>query len=261
MAAAKKQATAKEQVGKAGAPTELMPEDVRWHWQGYLARRKLTSMVGQEDRKKSFLCSTIAATTNLGGAWPDGSRPDPGHVIYLQGEDGFLDTTLPRLQAAGAKVTNKPVRSKKAPYLTVVPPRPKAQSLVAALDELENQHYLAKGKNLRLLIVDPFNAFLEGRNSHLMAGALHHLQRIAEKYDIAVLLVHHFNKQSRRTVREMIYGSSMVLTISRITLAVQADPDDCVLSILTGCKCNIAPEKAEGVVYGLGEGEVTFKGG
>src|SRR5260370_9185567 len=90
--------------------SKLEAEDVRWLWQGRLAFGKLTSMVGQEDRKKSFLCSAIAATTNTGREWPnDGGRPEPGHVIYLQGEDGFLDTTLPRLQAAGPRVPNEPV--------------------------------------------------------------------------------------------------------------------------------------------------------
>src|SRR5438552_2586109 len=109
-------------------PTELEAEHVRWLWQGRLAFGKLTSMVGQEDRRKSFLCSTIAATTNTGGEWPGGGRSEPGHVVYLQAEDGFFDTTLPRLQAAGARVSNKkPVwssKSKESAYLTTVPPRP-----------------------------------------------------------------------------------------------------------------------------------------
>jgi AAA domain len=242
-------------------PTELEPRDIRWLWRDRLAIGKLTSMVGLEDRKKSFLCSTIAATTNRGGEWPDDGRADQGHVVYLQGEDGFFDTTLPRLLAAGAQVTNEPIHIEGPPFFTIVPPKPKAPSLVAALNALEKQHYLAKRKNMRLLIVDPFNAFSEGRNSHHMAGALHHLQHVAEKYDIAVLLVHHFNKQLRRTVREMIYGSSMVRSISRVTLAVQADPDDSSRSILTGSKCNIAPGLGEGLIYGMSEREVKFEGG
>src|SRR5713101_604585 len=211
------------------ATRELEAEHVRWLWQGRLAFGKLTSMVGQEDRRKSFLCATIAATTNTGGEWPGGGRSEPGHVVYLQAEDGFHDTTLPRLQAAGAKVTNEPVRSagmepQRAPrrlfrpdqfrpsrirvrlflhqptYFTIVPPRPQAQSLIAALNELE-QDYLTI-PNLRLFIIDPFNAFSEGQTTHHMAGALRRLQHIAEKYDVALLLVHHLHNQPPRTLAQ-----------------------------------------------------------
>jgi hypothetical protein len=65
----------------------------------------------------------------------------------------------------------------------------------------------------------------------------------------------------KRTVREMIYGSSMVRTKSRILLAVQEDPDDAALSILTGNKNNTGASKAEGLVYGVTLQELEVDGG
>ena len=231
---------------------------VEWLWENRLALGKVTSLAGKEDRKKSLLAVHIAAMVNQGGEWPDGGRPVAGNVILLQAEDGFADTTLPRLLAAGAQVTRDPVQGPGPPYYTIVP-KLKATTLTATLDALRG--YLRTTKDLRLLIVDPFNAFAEGQTAHRMPAALQRLMDVAESHSVAVLLVHHFNKQTKPAVREMIYGSGMVCTKSRLVLAVQEDPDDATLSILTGNKNNAGASPASGLVYGAATRELVIPGG
>jgi hypothetical protein len=230
--------------------TKLTPRDIRWLWPDRLAIGKLTVLVGQEEQRKSLLAADICARINQGSEWPDGGgRPRAGNVLFAQLEDDLADTTLPRLLAAGTQVTTDPVLTKgKPPYVTVVP-KLGATTFHATMDAL--QKYLEPTRDLRLLVIDPFNAFPQGQAAHGMAGALEHLKQLAEEYRIAILLVHHFNKNLRRTVREMVYGSSMVRTKARLMLVAQRDPDNADISILTGSKNNSGKAPAEGLVYGI----------
>jgi hypothetical protein len=230
---------------------KLTPRDIRWLWPDRLAVGKLTVLVGAEEMRKSLLAADICAHINEGKEWPGSSDKLKlrGSVIFAQLEDDLADTTLPRLLAAGTRVTTQPVTTKGPPYFTIVP-NLTATTFYKTMEALERD-YLKKTKDLRLLVIDPFNAFPQGQAAHGMAGPLERLKQIAEEYRIAVLLVHHFNKNLRRTVREMVYGSSMVRTKSRLMLVAQQDPDNADLSILTGSKNNSGKAPAEGLVYGI----------
>jgi putative DNA primase/helicase len=226
----------------------LMPRAVEWLWAGRIARGKLTVIVGPADTKKSLLAAWIAATITTGGEWPDdgGGCAEAGNVLFLQGEDDFHDTTLPRLIAAGTEVGTKPVLTG-GPFLTIVPQVARL-SLRETLAQLDRDGFW-NTKSLRLLLIDPFNAFAEGQQSHLMGTALQNLVDLAAQQRIAIVLVHHFGKKLSRTVDAMVFGSSMIRTKARLMLAVQTDPDDPGRSIITGHKANIAARKAEGLIY------------
>jgi AAA domain len=240
---------------------ELLPRAVRWLWVDRVAFGKLTTIVGPGDVKKSLLAVDIAATITTGRKWPgdEGGQPIPGNVILLQGEDDFRDTTLPRLRAAGTLVTINPITRDGPPYSTIVP-QIKLSALGATLKQLEADGFW-KTKNLRAVLIDPFNAYDEGRNSHRMGAILQQLANIAAEKQIAIVLVHHFNKTMRRSVNSMIFGSSMIQTKSEIMLAVQPDPDDPSFSIITGQKGKLSAKRAIGLIYGAVTRDVPIEGG
>jgi hypothetical protein len=166
---------------------------------------------------------------------------------------------LPRLRAAGTRVATKPITINGLPYRTIVP-QIRLQSLTATLNQLETDGFF-KSKNFRALLIDPFNAFDEGRNHHHMCRALQHLCNIAAEKQIAIVLIHHFNKAIQRSVDAMVFGSSMFKTKSEIMLVVQIDPDDPSCSIVTGHKGKLTARRAGGLVYGVATHDVLIEGG
>jgi hypothetical protein len=240
---------------------ELIPRAIRWVWENRIAIGKLCTIVGHGEVKKSLLAADIVATINTGRNWfgDEGGAPAPGNALFLQAEDGFRDTTLPRLQAAGTQVTTKPITTNGPPYFTIVP-QIRLPSLTATLKQLETDRFF-KTKDLRVLLIDPFNAYDEGRGHHHMGSVLQYLCDIATEKRIAIVLIHHFNKAIHRSVDAMIYGSSMFKTKSEIMLAVQTDPDDPNRSIVTGHKGKLTARRAGGLIYGVATRDVPVEGG
>lgn len=74
-------------------------------WDGWLAKGKLQLLAGQPGAGKTTLALALAATTSIGGIWPDGSQATEGNVVIWSGEDDPKDTLVPRLIAAGADRT------------------------------------------------------------------------------------------------------------------------------------------------------------
>jgi hypothetical protein len=84
---------------------DVEPEEVRWLWEPYIPRRKITLLEGDPGIGKTWVALSIAAITTHGGVLPTGERARPGRVLYLSAEDGLGDTLRPRLDAAGADPT------------------------------------------------------------------------------------------------------------------------------------------------------------
>ena len=237
----------------------LLPRAIRWVWPDRIALGKLTTIVGPSEVKKSLLANDIATTITTGRTWPDNSSAIVGNVVLLEAEDAFYDVTLPRLHAAGALVTVKPVTSKGPPHKTIVP-RIRLATLAATMKQLETDGFW-QTEDLRVLIINPFNAFLEGQNAHRMGAALQLLESLAEEKRVAIILISHFNKSIARLVDSMVFGSHMLKTKSAVMLAVQLDPDDPNCSILTGHKGKLSARKAAGLIYGQTTRKVAMEDG
>jgi len=83
--------------------SDVKPEEVSWIWPGYIARGKLTLLIGDPGCGKSYLTAAITARLTTGKPWPDGAPGvPPADVLLLQAEDGLADTVRPRLDALGA---------------------------------------------------------------------------------------------------------------------------------------------------------------
>ena len=81
---------------------DLVPEPVRWLWNGWLALGKLAILAGAPGTGKTTCALSMAATITTGGRWPDNSKSPLGDVLIWSGEDDPSDTLLPRLIASGA---------------------------------------------------------------------------------------------------------------------------------------------------------------
>ncbi|QDT17097.1 AAA family ATPase [Alienimonas californiensis] len=205
---------------------------VRWLWPDRLAVGKLNLLAGEPDRGKSFLTCDLAARVTRGLPWPDGRGHAPlGTALMLNAEDAADDTLGPRFDAAGGdpsrlavlEAVRDPGRPERTFDLSRDLPR-----LDAALDRLAALHPDGTAPP-RLVVIDPRGAYMGGSDSYKDAevrGLLAPLARLAERRDVAVILVCHLNKGNHGgTPLSRITGSGGIGAAARCAWLAGSDPD------------------------------------
>lgn len=219
--------------------SDVEAREIRWIWPGRIAVGKVTVIAGHPGLGKSQLTAFLAALVTTGGNWPNGDGSAPlGSVIMLSCEDDIADTIRPRLEAAGADLTK--VEVVEGVYSisggrNVFHVKNDMPHLEAALDRMEG---------VKLIIIDPITAYLDGEDSHNtgdVRSALAPLQDLAMQRDIAVVVVSHLNKSggNGRAVNA-VTGSGAFVALSRGAFLVEKDADDSERRLLLPIKNNLA---------------------
>lgn len=224
---------------------DVKPERVSWLWPGRFALGKLTLIAGDPGLGKSFLTLDMAARVSTGRGWPDaeGERFEPGGVVLLSAEDGLADTIRPRLDAAGADVTNivalEAVRGESDRGIEME----RTFDLSTDIKELEDA--IQSVKECKLVVIDPVTAYLGGTDSHKngeIRGLLAPLSALAERHGIAIVAVTHLNKSNGGPAIYRAMGSLAFTAAARAAWSVSKDPDDPARRLLLPIKNNIAPD-------------------
>src|SRR5262245_8745796 len=83
--------------------SHIRPESVRWLWEPYLPRGRLTLFDGNPGVGKSLVTIDLAARLSRAFPLPYAKRPERPSVTLLLGtEDNTADTVRPRAEAAYA---------------------------------------------------------------------------------------------------------------------------------------------------------------
>lgn len=165
--------------------SSIKQKEVEWLWYPYIPYGKLTLLQGDPGEGKSIFILNVAALLTRGAPMPDGFRvPQPQTVIYQCAEDNVADTVKPRLIAADADC-------EKVAYIVDDSGR-----LTLEDDRIEEAIIRTEA---RMFILDPLQAFLSQdgnmQNAGRMRGILGKLSLIAAKYNCAIVLIGHMNKQ------------------------------------------------------------------
>jgi hypothetical protein len=216
--------------------SDVKPEEVSWIWPGYIARGKLTLLIGDPGCGKSYLTAAIAARLTTGKPWPDGAPGvPPADVLLLQAEDGLADTVRPRLDALGAD----PYRVIAIRAVAQGPDSERWFSLDTDLPHLER--VLSTGR-VGLLIVDPLTAYLGKPDSYKdqdVRQVLGPIAKLAEKTGVAVVAVMHLTKNEDRKALYRAGGSIAFTASARKVLVLAKDPDDPERRLLGSVKENV----------------------
>ena len=197
------------------ALSELEPQPVTWLWPKRIPLGAITVVAGEPGLGKSLL------TLNLAARLSRGDLGEFGNSLLLTAEDDREQTLVPRLIASGAD------RSR-----TFVPPRVKGEldlppRIPSDMGEIRR---LAIAGDVRLLIIDPLSAHLEGsvdgNSDKSVRAALTPLARLAEERNLAVVLVAHLNKGESANALRRIGGSIALPAAARSVLLLTRDPDD-----------------------------------
>ena len=229
--------------------SDVQEEAIQWLWRGWLARGKLSLLMGPPGLGKSLITHWLSARVSTGGEWPDSGECEQAAAIVFTIEDSLGDTVKPRLIAAGAHMDRViAVRG-------VVNPKASLDERMFTLEEhLSLLEDIVTEEGASLVVMDPISAYLGPNvNAHREADVrriLGPLSLVAERTGAAVLNVIHLNKAKDRDALDRATGSVAFPAVSRIVMGVVADPldEDNRRRLLLPLKCNIA-QKPLGIGY------------
>jgi hypothetical protein len=197
--------------------TEIATEKIQWLWPDRIALKSITVLEGDPGQAKSAVTYDLAARVSTGASMPncEATMPAAG-VVLLQNEDSPGNTVKPRLIAAGADLTRIFAYDKKkfADQLILLPDD------IALIEDIVAEH------EVRLIVVDPFFDFLRGdpNSGQNVRKALIPLAALAERRDLAVLLVRHLTKHVSGNALYRGSGSIGIVGAARSALLAAHDP-------------------------------------
>ena len=186
-----------------------------WLWYPYIPQGKITLMTADPGTGKTFLSLYLAAQVSTGRPFYGETRAycEPANVVYQTAEDGIADTIKPRLE----------------------PMRPNF-SKIFILDETDKTLNLSddrveqimKDLKPKLLIFDPLQAYLGAKidmnRANEVRPVLQRLHNLAEKYNVAVILIMHHSKSSQNAALHRALGSMDIPAVARSMLILGKDP-------------------------------------
>jgi hypothetical protein len=217
----------------------MTPAAIDWLWPDRLVLGTLAVLDGDPQQGKSLLTLDWAARLTTGRSWPDGTAtPGPSPVIYIGSEDNPERTVLPRLLAAGAD-TSRVHRFR-------VPQGNGRDRQPSFPDDCERLGVSIRKSGARLVIIDPFLAFLSGAafslNDQLIRRALDPLAEVAEQTGALLLLIRHLIKTGR--ARRALFcgiGAAAIVGSARTALLAGCHPDNEDCRLLAVTKSNLGP--------------------
>jgi hypothetical protein len=200
--------------------SDIPKRPIEWLWRPYIPLGMLTKFAGDPKLGKSFVTASIAAAVSSGCALPmDRSPPSRGSVILMSAEDDPSRTTVPRLIAAGADLTRIHfVRSARTEIdAQEVAGTDHLITIIGADLEAIESEADALG-DCKLIVIDPVTAYLTGVDDHRnteLRRVLFPLATMAERLNVAIILVHHLNKSGALQAQYRANGSIAWLAACR----------------------------------------------
>ena len=206
---------------KWGHETQIIP--VSWLWRPMIPYAKLTIIEGDGGDGKTTMILTIAAMLSQGIQPPSLIR---GHLVpqppcepittfYLTNEDEVADTSLVRFLRAGGDSHRFAYSAELQEHMTMT-----EENLRSVIDQ----------SHAKLLIIDPFQAFLpEGTSMGSitrMRSVFTALANVAKETGVAIVLVGHLNKSEGSKDIHRGFGSADIAAAVRSILMVQMSKRD-----------------------------------
>ncbi|WP_323809925.1 AAA family ATPase [Sphingobium baderi] len=208
---------------------------IEWLWVGWLPKGYITILAGETGAGKSTVFADIAARITTGAPWPGehdcpNTRRVPERVLWLGSEDSIEEMTIPRLRACGAnldnviEITGAMQNGKRNTFSMQDDIEAVAEWLAYARD--------TEKKPFAMLVIDPVTSYLPGQKLKKVdmndAGQLRTILEpwlpLAQKFNIAIVCVTHFAKDTTKSMVHRVMGSSAFAQTCRSLCAVIEQP-------------------------------------
>jgi hypothetical protein len=176
---------------------------------------------------KSVLTNSYISARLTKGELDGEFLEQPMDVAIATAEDDWRSVVVPRLMAHGAgldRVHRLDLFDADGRSLFTLPDD--VAAVEAAIGDLQR----STGRTIGMLVIDPITAFLSSEtDSHRDASvrrALFPLAGLAERMDLAVVVVGHLTKDQNRELLSRVTGSGAFVNAARAVLVLGRDPDD-----------------------------------
>lgn len=229
--------------------SDVVSREVRWLWEGRIPRGRISLLAGRPGDGKSFVTMDWTARVTHGRNWPDGPPCGMGSVVLVACEDDPHDTIRPRLDAHGADAAKvhllRGVRR--------IGKEGNATEVAFTLRDLGAlERTLAAVPDCALVIVDPIGSFIGGgvdaHRDNEVRSVLAPLAALAERLDVAVLLIAHQRKGAASYADDLVLGSRAFTGVARSVLHLLTHPDDDERRLLLPGKSNLG-RRAAGMAF------------
>ena len=197
----------------------------------------VVALVGKKAAGKSQMVAHWTACITDGKEFVPGVTPSVrGHAVIFSGERSLERTWIPRLIAAGISDYQKTVHL------------PRVETLEEAANILVE--LIAKDPEIKIVFIDPLNAFLGGRSptNARIRKQLGPFFAICERHGICVVLVHHFTKGGHKDLIDIIGGSGGLPQAVGSIYALARIKD---IAILQHLECNDLPTDGQCYEYAI----------
>ena len=206
------------------------PKPVNWIAKGRLPRGQLSCLVGDEGTGKSAFWIWLAAHVTTGKPCEEfgiGSR-EPLTVVAIPTEEGWADILKPRLIVAGAN-------EQYFRFFGIGSDGESTPRFPNHIPELEEGFIKLQeaGHELGLIVVAPWQHTKPGggqlKDPVLARRIIDPWKRIAQTYNVAVLLVNHANRNNSANPRDKHGGTIVLRQAARLSLYAVRDEDGSLL--------------------------------
>jgi hypothetical protein len=212
---------------------------VKWGIQDRVPLGMLTVLAGRGGLGKGTIAADWAAQLSKGLA-AGALAGKPSSVIISSTEDTEKETLAPRLAAAQADMA-------RVHFIHLH--RGGVDGSLSIPEDIDILHQAIQQADAKFIIIDPLmshlSATLNGWNDQEIRRALTPLSRLAEQMQIAVLVIAHLNKDSKKEAIDRIGGSVGISNTARSVLFCGTDPQDPDggIRMLAHPKCNVGREQ------------------
>ena len=218
---------------------DVIEENIEWLYHPYIPRGKVTLCAAYPGVGKTYMLCYIAACVSKGKQLFD-MIPfcnEPQNVVYLTTEDGLGDTIKKRLRYCNADM--KKIFSIDGSTSSITFDSPQIENII-------RQTLPA------LMIFDPFQSYI-GENVELNAAnktraKLDNIVNLAEKYNVAIVLICHFNKNQKGDAITRVIGSTDIVGLCRSYLALGNVPEEEGLKYMSHEKSSLA-KRGETILF------------
>ena len=222
---------------RAVADFETMPLD--WFWEPFIPLAMVTVVFGDGGVGKSTTMLELIHRVTRGERMPlsEGDALS-GSALILTKEDDINRVVRPRLEAAGADLTKVHIVGYD------VPDDPKEFDTLVHLDSniAELEQIIVRLGDVRIVVLDPASDFcgkIDPNDEKQVRDFLTPLTSLARRYNIAVVIIVHVNKDTMQAAHHRGLGSVAWRNVPRAALLVADDPDVGGRKVLVQTKANL----------------------
>lgn len=234
--------------------TDVPAVSTQWLWPGRIPLGAITILEGMPGCGKSFLVAELAARLTTGSPLPDCVAVVPrSAAILLQAEDS-PETTRARVQSAGGDLSRVLIVDGTGGG--------EALRLPAGIGEIAA---CAREHRAKLIVIDPVTAWFDRNLSGDRSARemLKPLASLAQRENVAVLLVRHLTKSGASSPIYRGAGAISLIGAARSALLCTDDPLDGASKLLVQVKSNIGsivPAIRFGIVEQNGQSVIEWRG-